>query len=218
MSWKPLTFPALFSILITGSVALAGSQGKDEVSQNLAITVFVYNYAQVPANSIERAEGEAGRIFRQIGVEIAWRDCPTTVTPGTQDSACEQFLDSASLIVRIVHRFQLVPGMTNKQTMGSSVGNLATVSYHWIQEQVASGVATPSEILGPAIAHELGHVLLGRRGHSRVGIMRAHWCPDDFQRYIPRAFAFTPEEAELILSRAKLRAAAQAGRVELSRK
>ncbi len=195
MSRKFRKLPTLFSFFVAGSVALVGSQGKDRIPQNPEQTVFVYSYAQVPANSLDRAEREATRIFHQAGVEIAWRDCPLPTTADRRNPACEQFIGATTLIVRIVPRFKCVPGVTNKQTLGSSVGNLATVSFQWVQDEAASGIATPSEILGPAIAHELGHLLLRQAGHSRLGIMRPRWSREDFQRSPLGTFTFTPEQA-----------------------
>jgi hypothetical protein len=39
--------------------------------------------------------------------------------------------------------------------------------------------ASLASILGHAIAHELGHLLLGTNSHSPAGIMRARWQPAD---------------------------------------
>ncbi len=218
MSRKFHTFPALLSLLIISSIVFASGQGNGSNPYNLEQEVFAYNYAQVPANSLERAKHEAARIFRQAGVEVAWRDCPLHTTADSWNSACEQFIGPATLILRIVPRFEYVPGITNKQTLGSSVGNLATVSFQWVRDEAASGIATPSEILGPAIAHELGHLLLGRRGHSPIGIMRPRWSRQDFQRSPLGAFIFTAEEANLICAGVRSRAKGQADRVELSSK
>ncbi len=204
----------MFSLLMAGSMALAGSQRKDSVPQYPAIEVFVYNYAQVPGNSLERAMREAARIFRQAGVELAWRDCPLAATTRSPDLPCERFIGPTNLVLRIVPRFEHVEGIANKQTLGSSVGNLATVSFQWVREESASGIATPSEILGPAVAHELGHLLLRARGHSAVGIMRARWGRADFQRSPLGAFTFTPGQADAIHAEARVRTQAQAAKLD----
>ncbi len=70
MSRKFRTVLALLSFWMASSVALAGSQGKDGNPYKLEQSVFVYTYAQVPVNSLERAKREAARIFRQAGEEI----------------------------------------------------------------------------------------------------------------------------------------------------
>ncbi len=216
MSRKFQTLPALLSLLVVSPITFAGGQGKDRIPNNLEQEVFAYNYAQVPANSLERAKREAARVFHQAGVEIIWRDCPLSTADDAQMVACESSIVRATLILRIVPRFEYVPGVTNKQTLGSSVGNLATVSFKWVQDEAASGIATPSEILGPAIAHELGHLLLGRPGHSPTGIMRPRWSRKDFQRSPLGVFSFTSEEADLLRAGVRTRAVAQAKAVTLS--
>ena len=40
---------------------------------------------------------------------------------------------------------------------------------------------TLSRLLGLAIAHELGHVLLGSNSHSDLGLMRGRWNREDLE-------------------------------------
>ncbi len=55
---------------------------------------------------------------------------------------------------------------------------------------------THPEILAIAIAHELGHALLGPKSHSDAGIMRPRMQPEDFKKAQCLTLAFTPEQAE----------------------
>ncbi len=186
----------LICLLPISSVSLAAGQRPGGVAQNPEVTILVYNYAQVPGNSLTLAKREAGRVFRQAEIRTVWRDCP--LEAASSIPTCEQLIGPTSLVLRIVTRFQTAPGLTNKQTLGSSLGNYAAVSYKWVQDEAASGVATPSEILGPAIAHEIGHLLLRQPGHSLVGVMRPKWSRDDFQRAPLGSFLFTPQQAEAL--------------------
>ena len=49
-------------------------------------------------------------------------------------------------------------------------------------------------VLGVAIAHELGHLLLPSHVHTTDGLMRKDWTRRDFQN-ARRASPFTPEQA-----------------------
>jgi hypothetical protein len=49
-------------------------------------------------------------------------------------------------------------------------------------------------VLGCAIAHELGHLLLPVRGHSAAGLMRACWSRNEFHRAERGQLTFSPEE------------------------
>jgi hypothetical protein len=73
---------------------------------------------------------------------------------------------------------------------------MATV-FHDQVEAVArrTGVAR-SELLGRALAHEVGHLLLGVRGHSRTGIMRAVWTDDELTRDRPDDWLFASADRQ----------------------
>jgi hypothetical protein len=57
----------------------------------------------------------------------------------------------------------------------SESGVYATIYYPRVEEYAKERIATHSQILGHAIAHEMGHLLLGPVPHARFGIMRGEW-------------------------------------------
>jgi len=162
--------------------------------------VRVHNYAQVSTEILAQAEVEAAGILGKAGIEIAWSNCDPTQKDLGDAAECNQFLGPTNLAVRILPYLGALPG-TDKKTMGFALGNLASVSIRRVSEEAAEFGVQPYEVLGPAIAHELGHVLLGQRGHSPSGIMRAHWRREDYERAPRGAFNFTAEQAELMLAR-----------------
>jgi len=54
-------------------------------------------------------------------------------------------------------------------------GTLATVFTDRIRSLAAEIKMADGELLGRAIAHEIGHLLLGTTHHSSTGLMRGHW-------------------------------------------
>jgi hypothetical protein len=52
-------------------------------------------------------------------------------------------------------------------------------------------------VLGAAIAHELGHLLLSKE-HAQTGIMKASWNQSDFRKVRQGGLRFTAEQARLI--------------------
>jgi hypothetical protein len=46
-------------------------------------------------------------------------------------------------------------------------------------QQISRQTVNEGMVLGHAIAHELGHLLLGVDAHSPEGLMRAHWTSRD---------------------------------------
>src|SRR5689334_15085747 len=56
----------------------------------------------------------------------------------------------------------------------------------------------PSVVLGTVLAHEIGHLLLGRNSHSATGIMRARWQSRDFYAVLKGASGFSAAESKRI--------------------
>jgi hypothetical protein len=50
-------------------------------------------------------------------------------------------------------------------------------------------------LLGRAIAHEIGHLLLGSAEHPRLGLMRALWSHDELRGRKPAHWGFSAREA-----------------------
>src|SRR5207237_10520367 len=76
--------------------------------------------------------------------------------------------------------------------------------------------ATTAQILGYAMAHEIGH-LLGLDAHVDFGIMRAVWSPTDLLNLAYGDLAFTPQQAAVIRFEVELRQQAAMGVAELER-
>ena len=74
------------ALLLVGIAALMGpafpaTAFASETNNGPAITVLVFNFRQAPAETLVKAEKEAGRILEQVGVPVTWRDCPTGNEP-----------------------------------------------------------------------------------------------------------------------------------------
>jgi len=70
------------------------------------------------------------------------------------------------------------------------------VFYSQIEDLAARSGAPLAVILGAAVAHEIGHLLLGLESHSPRGIMRGGWHREDFELAAQGGFVFTPEQSE----------------------
>jgi len=64
--------------------------------------------------------------------------------------------------------------------------------------EAAQGIAAWHAILGDAMAHEIGHLLLGSYPHSVSGLMRAEWRREEYVRSAQGGLLFTPHEGELM--------------------
>jgi hypothetical protein len=157
------------------------------------MSVRVYNYAGSSANMLGIAESEAERIFAKAGVHLEWQECPMTTRAESADSTCAAPLTPSDLRLRIVSRVKLMLIHASADATGFTIGDLATV-----QLEPLLNLPTPTEhirnqMLGRAIAHEIGHALLGG-GHSSQGIMQARWGGGQLELASANDMVFTPDQ------------------------
>ena len=50
----------------------------EQAEPRLDVTVYVFNYAEVPGGTLARAQAVAARIFREVGVKLAWSHAPVS--------------------------------------------------------------------------------------------------------------------------------------------
>jgi len=179
--------------------ALGKTKANEEGGQPAMIAVQVYNYAQVSSEVVTQAELEAAEIYSAAGVEIVWNNCKLP-----EDSRCAEYLDSTHLGVRLLPDIGAALSDSDL-TMGLAVGNLASVSLHHVREEAAEFAVSVDAVLAPALAHEIGHLLLVGQGHSPSGIMRPHWRREDYERAPRGAFSFTTRQAQSIRTEVRKR-------------
>jgi hypothetical protein len=176
------------------SAAKSTSDGGTEPS--LKITVWVYNYAQVSAWTLIRAERVAASIFRQAGVETLWLE-------GARSKVRRQPFGPTILVLRIVSEAMAARYGRGPTTLGFAVpseegGNHASVFYHRVKELAKGTADSEPEILGHALAHEIGHLLLDSTAHAPTGIMCASWSREDLYRMAWQYLSFSTGQAEAL--------------------
>ncbi len=181
-------------LLLVGTAALMApafpaTAFASETDNGPAITVLVFNFRQAPPETLLKAEKEAGRILEHAGVPVAWRDCPTGNEPCRKGPGRVFFL--AMMAGPVQNKF-----LDTISGYASIPDHLAAVYYDYLP-RMPGGESNKNDtavVLGCVIAHELGHLLLGPRGHSMGGIMQAHWGIEQTQRALMSQLSFLPEE------------------------
>ena len=201
-------FVLLAAVLTFAPQALPKDRRENHDGLPPRINVRVHNYAKVSNEILTQAEVEAAETLGKAGVEIIWTNCDPARKDLGDAAGCDQFLGPTNLGVRILPDFGALPGDT-KGTMGFAMGDLASISFRRVTEEAAEFEVPTRAVLGPALAHELGHLLLGP-GHSSAGIMRASWRREDYERAPQGAFNFTVKQAEQMLSEVRGREHQQA--------
>ncbi len=180
-----------------------------------------YNYAQVPADDLARARATADHTFQPAGISLQWIDCwvpgdrPSSIVHRPSSPCTELLHDGSEFVFRLMIPVVAEPSRSHTVAMGSSlidhssgIGALTTVDPERVMG-IARGAATDySTLLGRAIAHEIGHLLLGHSRHSQSGLMRAFWSQEEIRRVRPADWRFSEAEAAQMrqsLARARAR-------------
>jgi hypothetical protein len=103
--------------------------------------------------------------------------------------------------------------MVGKKPLGSETLGLcislengdAVVLVDAIQKRAVFGPANFADLLGLAMAHELGHLLLRSAAHSVTGVMRARWTEKQLRDDVRGYLRFASGEAESMRSEVKRR-------------
>src|SRR5262245_44632103 len=193
---------AMALVAIPISVAQAASDSTPDLAARTEthIQVRVYNAAVMPVADQAVALRAAAVTLAAAGIGTRWLPCGD-VAPKATAKVCDTPLDRSELSVRLVR----LPGTTSvhgELQLGYSLvditagaGTLATIyadRVAWLANATETDMPT---LVGLAMAHEIGHLLLGTNAHSRTGLMRAVWSRAELQRNVAADWRFGRSEA-----------------------
>jgi hypothetical protein len=207
MRWSRWLVVIAIAVLSTAAVGAAKPK---------PIEVTVRIYSTIGAGAwLDAALAQANRTMSGVAVYADWIDCGGgAVSPAAR---CAVPLVDGELEVRIVNaprpaRGDEVPLGNSIVNRGKDTGTLATVYLDRILALAQASRTDPKRLLGRAIAHELGHLLMGSTRHDAEGLMRKLWTTSELVRADPRDWSFTPGDAAAIRRRALFDAAPRQAR------
>ena len=128
-----------------------------------------------------------------------WREC---------SAGCDDAPGPRGMIVRVVGAPEsAAPGMLGCSVVDvqQGAGTLATLYADRIESLANRTRVDPGTLLGRAVAHEIGHLLLGTSSHSRAGLMRAGWSDREIQRDVTADWTWSPGDVIAVHRGAVLR-------------
>lgn len=200
--WFALGLIAIVATAAAAKLSGVPAAGPD-ASPGLALTIRVYNYARVSTGKLRRAQSEASRIIGAAGVETVWLDCtaPRLGSPlarGSRQQECRGEMAGATVILRVLSRSDYNSAALHQEVFGYADGSALTSVIYDSVAALADADGDTKEapvILGDAMAHEIGHLLLGSGAHSSIGIMRGRWDRVQLQRALMGRLLFTPDQS-----------------------
>jgi hypothetical protein len=192
-------------LLTAGLMALGASRmpilEASDILPRSAVVVRTYSHPAASLDTLRSAQREAGTLLGDAGVDLTWLDCGQGSEPGADSAACET-LPAANEVVLHVTKLRSGEASSGDVALGSSLiaagDRRPRFSRVYIDRVVAfaeTGRADAAVILGRAIAHELGHLLLRTNRHPSSGLMRATWLRAELRSTDPGLWAFLRQEA-----------------------
>ena len=189
MSLRQIPLMVVIGLMVPG-------QARSESLPHIRVNARVYDAANVSSVSIRAALDVAARALAGAAVAVVWRQC---------DRGCSDTVEAGELIVRLVRspaprpRDQVLGDAFVEATTGTGV--LATIYVDRVERLAKVSDADTATLLGRAIAHEIGHLLLASSSHSSTGLMRAKWSRDELRRDRVFDWMFTRRDAEAMRRR-----------------
>jgi len=196
MSVRYITVLVLVSLIGTPSTTHGA------VTAWTSVVVRVYDANGVLAGTNRVALDQARKALEAASIDVIWRTCPAS-------PSCDAAMAPGELAIRIVrapvplHQTPTLPLGDALIDTRKGTGVLATVYIDRIVRLAANAGVDCRALLGRAIAHELGHLLLATTTHGPVGLMRAYWSQEEVRRGQPRDWTFAPTELAAIRRRAE---------------
>ena len=197
-------WPVLVSVLLAAS-ASEGAPEPDvddthriDLTATMRVPVRIYNaVSDFSADDQQIALAVAGKALSSASVDVAWTICE----PG----ACRTPAPAA-LMVRVVQSPD--GGQGDSRFLGHALidsrtrtGVLATVFIDRTRRVAGDLGLDHRVLLGHAIAHELGHLLLATPTHGNAGLMREVWSRDELLGTHRDDWIFDPSDAAAIRRR-----------------
>ena len=214
MGVLPRVAATLAAVVIAHTVVIETGSRAAVVADELLVRIYDGVGVQDPVR--KRALAGARDILTRVEVDVAWLQCP----PGGLawlTSACSAPPQPGDLIVRLArassHVRRQYPHALGFSLVDTATGQgtLATVFTDRVELLAQRARIDRGAVLGRAIAHELGHLILGTNQHGASGLMRERWTSAELERDHPQDWQFTAVERQALHATLQDRAAAPRG-------
>ena len=201
MAWKRAG--AITVLLTLTGVNVAGAQPAE-------LVVRTFDNYGVPAGDLREARDHASAILSAAGVDVTWIDCWSGDKPAVDAPArCREEVGRD-----LVLRLQRAPAPSRERftSLGFALVTpdgmpfLATVFADLAEGVARRAGVSPRPVLGRAIAHEIGHLLLNENAHSKEGLMRAAWSQAELRKKEGAAWQFSADEGQTMRAAVRRRA------------
>jgi hypothetical protein len=193
-------FFTAFSVFVGARTEATASTPAADRSAESRLIIRTYDTTSLSPAARTSALATATQILQVAGLDVAWRPCESIPA---EANTCPAPLGAGELAIRfLLFRPPARTGNANRVQLGYSIvdrhahaGSLATIYVDSVAKLARDAGTHADVLLGRAIAHEIGHLLLGTTSHGRKGLMRAIWSAEALQRDQTDDWLFTASDA-----------------------
>jgi hypothetical protein len=164
----------------------------------LAVCIRLHDGFGISPPDRREALRTVDRLLSEAGVSVEWILCDRDgKTP--PDARCTVPPGEGEIVLRLMAAPAHPPGADD--VFGYAVidrstgrGTLATVYPDRLGDLATAAARAEADLLGRAISHEVGHLLLGTTTHGTEGLMRPRWLATEVRRGFGRDWSFTATE------------------------
>ena len=186
------TAAILVVVLMTSTRTPASSAVIDD-----SLLVRIYDNAGILASELTSALRTTHDILRRADLIVDWVQCRAR-RDGPVPAVCDQPLSTSDVVVRLIEGSDKETG--ERRALGYSlfdsngISGFATVYVDRVDWLARRAQYARAPLLGRAIAHEIGHLLLRSNAHTDTGLMREVWTAEQVVRNRREDWTFSPDQ------------------------
>ena len=188
------------ALLVVAAGSLLTPVAHSSPAPRAGVSVRIYNTAGVPDETRRAALALASRALGASRISVGWFECGIGDSCGTPPAVGELMVRLLRSPRTMTATAPFVLGEASIDTTARA-GVLASIYVDRVELMAGLAEIDPASLLGRAIAHEVGHLLLASNAHGTRGLMRARWSPDDLRRNDALDWVLTDEDAAAIRRR-----------------
>jgi len=179
--------------LTTISAVLPSVQADPQPRQ---LTILIYDYSGWSKDGLNEVETVTTLLLSRAEIGTRWLHCVGPLADSPRPSLCDGDLTPETVLIRIIPAHLGQPSKLG-DPLGAAVINVgyASVFASEVGRHADQFGLTPGTLMGYAVAHEIGHLLLGEK-HAASGLMRAVWGKKEYNDMAQRWLGFSLTERQ----------------------
>ena len=177
---------------LTPSTVTASQENQPAPARTL--TILVFDYSGWSASDINEVESVTALVLSRAEIGTRWLHCFGPLAERPRPKLCDGDLTPGTVLMRIIPAHLGQPSKLG-DPLGAAVIEVgyASLFASEVRKHADQFGLTPESLMGYAMAHEIGHLLLGEK-HAASGLMRAAWGKQEYREMAQRWLGFSLDQ------------------------